>query len=988
MPRNEHRRGLFALIFLAVTVCSRAMAIADQVVPGAGEQAEQLYYAANGLLARGLHELAAAEYRKFLEQHGGHEKSASARYGLAVCLFRLDRKDEAAAELAQLQSLSAFPFAPEVGTMLGQCHLAGQRYAPAVEAFERVVQSNADHALADDAAAGLCEALHRAGRFKEAAERCRSFGDRWNKGPLAARSRFFAGLSAMQDKDFELAIDQFAQVPIADAQGTLVELAAAMLAAARLQQGLARFEAQDFDRAVSAFDQVAANQIAVRDDAAYWAAKCRLRQGNFADAAQRFRAAVEQFPTSELLPACIYDGAFALLQSGNAAGAAAVLEGFAARFADQPLAADALYLLAVARQQWRKYEESSQACRDFLQRYPSHNLTPEVLLLQADNHFVLERWVDAAETYHKFLDHKPDESRALAAKLRLGLAMHRLGRADEAAAILGPVSDAVADVASRRDAIWTLGEIEFQRGEWKVAERSFAAYVSLGVDDPRADGALLKLALATVRQGRFEDAVPIFERLERGFNQSPHRLQATFERGQALVALERYDEAGRAFETVLGEGESRFSAYAQNHLGLIALRRKDTGEAVRHFEQAVGHASGLAIEPDVLVQYGKALMAAERYADAARQWEQFLGAFPNHAQSADARVQHAISLSRQDRAAEALAVIEQIESMGAAAEQTLGTTTRDSLAYERAWCLRRLSRPEAADAFRNALSGTADPALQAHVLLELADLESNADRPEAAREHLLRLRALAASNRELSSSLVEQGLYRLGRCAFQTERFSEAAEVLEAFLEKFPASSLTASAKLICGEACMKVGHNEPAARHLQAVVERFPDDPSCPVALLRLGETLASLQQWEQSETAFRTYLRRFGSGEAWFQAAFGVGWALENRQQFAEAVHAYQDVVARHKGPTAARAQFQIGECLFAQQQYQEAAAELLKVDILYSYPDWSAAALYEAGRCFQKLSKPAEAQAQFRTVVEKFEKTKWAAPAAQALSEFAGG
>ena len=96
------------------------------------------------------------------------------------------------------------------------------------------------------------------------------------------------------------------------------------------------------------------------------------------------------------------------------------------------------------------------------------------------------------------------------------------------------------------------------------------------------------------------------------------------------------------------------------------------------------------------------------------------------------------------------------------------------------------------------------------------------------------------------------------------------------------------------------------------------------------------------------------------------------------------YRDVVERHKGPTAARAQFQIGECLFAKKQYEEAAGALLKVDILYAYPEWSAAALFEAGRCFEKLTKLVEARKQFQRVVELHGDSEWARMARSRLEE----
>ncbi len=65
-----------------------------------------------------------------------------------------------------------------------------------------------------------------------------------------------------------------------------------------------------------------------------------------------------------------------------------------------------------------------------------------------------------------------------------------------------------------------------------------------------------------------------------------------------------------------------------------------------------------------------------------------------------------------------------------------------------------------------------------------------------------------------------------------------------------------------------------------------------------------------------------------------------------------------------------------------------ELLKVDILYAYPQWSAAALFEAGRCFEKLSQTAEARQQFKTVVDQYSDTRWAALASERLATVTAG
>ena len=530
-----------------------------------------------------------------------------------------------------------------------------------------------------------------------------------------------------------------------------------------------------------------------------------------------------------------------------------------------------------------------------------------------------------------------------------------------------------------------LGDIYFQRSEWKTSEEYLAKYVSFENNMASADEAWLKIGLSRERQERYVEAIEAFDRVLGESSTDSHRLHARFEKGQCLVAAGKLEEAERIFRQVVTEtNDKRFAAFAENHLGAMAMRRKAYKEAAEHFERALGQATGTPVEADILLGYGKAQSADGRYAAAEETFARFLEKHATDARVSEARAQRAIALSRLERFEEALSVIETSEPGFKALHPALVST----LQYEKAWCLRKLERPAAKDAYQSLIAENVEPSLRANALLELADIETSAKRYEIAKTHLVKLKELIqAPSSSVSPDVQEQALHRLGVCEFQLDRFKEAAEALEEFLEKFAQSSLVASASAFCGEAWVKAGRDDRAVTHLSHVVERFPSDPAHSAALLRLGEAQATLQRWTQSENALTQYLERYPQSESWYQAQFGIGWARENQGRHDDAISAYRLVVERHKGATAARAQFQIGECLFAKKQYQDAAAELLKVDILYAYPEWSAAALYEAGRCFDKLTKPAESQAQFRMVIEKFGQTRWAALAKEHLAETNG-
>jgi len=1008
------------------------------------------YYSANGLLNRNLYELAAAEYRKFLSKHEDHEKAPVARYGLAVSLFRMKQYDAAAQELEPLHRRSQFEFAAEVGTILGQCHLAQQRHAQAAEAFESVVRSHIDHDLADDAAAGLGEALYLDGRYDDVVTVCRAFVNRWADSPLRERVEFFAGLAEMAQHDYTAAADRFdgllkryptgpfaQQSSLLLAQcyhhdnaienairqyrkvleqtdspytadalfglGTLLEQKGeyneagtvldrlleespngTLSESARFHRARVWFDQGRFERALELFEAVADGDGELQDRAAYWTGKCKLRMGDDEGAAEQLSAAIERFPESELIAEMYYDRAIALVRDGEPAEAVRALKAYRSRFPNHALAPDALQLLAATEHQRNRFTESEQHCQEFLEQYAKHELSPSVAFLLAENGFLAEQYEEAAERYRRFLAEYPDDPQVDKATFRLGMALYRVQEYDDAGPALVKVADGADTTESFRPALLTLGDIHFQRSEWNQAGEYLGDYLSSGLDVASADDALLKLGLSRQRLGRNEEAIEAYDQLIDRFEQSPHRLQAVFERGQALVALDRSDEAVEAFEAVLADGgDSRFAPHALRHLAAIATQRDDFEGASKLYARTADAASETEMAADALFQSGRMLMAAKQFKAAESAFDSFLEKYGSHSSAPEARAQRAIALARQDRHTDAVAAIEQVEQQSSS---DLDPELRAALTYEKAWCLRELGRTDdAAKVYRRLLEGELTDDLTVHAVVELAGIEINEKRFDEAAKVLWPLqRVLQEDASAVAPQLQEQGTYRLALCEFELERHGQAAELFAQFLERFPSSSLAASASYYCGEALFKLERYERAVKHLTRASDKSSDDAVRGPSLLRLGEALAKLQSWTDSEQAFTTYLDRFGDSPHAFQALFGVGWAREHQKRYSEAISSYRQVTAVHQGPTAARAQFQIGECLFADKRYDEAVRALLKVDILYAYPEWSAAALYEAGQCFEKLGKPVEARMHFNQVIEKHKETRWAQLASRRLSE----
>ena len=71
---------------------------------------------------------------------------------------------------------------------------------------------------------------------------------------------------------------------------------------------------------------------------------------------------------------------------------------------------------------------------------------------------------------------------------------------------------------------------------------------------------------------------------------------------------------------------------------------------------------------------------------------------------------------------------------------------------------------------------------------------------------------------------------------------------------------------------------------------------------------------------------------------------------------------------------AQWMIGESYFHQENYDAALREYLRVEILYAYPRWQAAALLQAGKCQELLGRRKEAAELYARLIKAYPNTEF--------------
>ena len=194
-------------------------------------------------------------------------------------------------------------------------------------------------------------------------------------------------------------------------------------------------------------------------------------------------------------------------------------------------------------------------------------------------------------------------------------------------------------------------------------------------------------------------------------------------------------------------------------------------------------------------------------------------------------------------------------------------------------------------------------------------------------------------------------------------------------------------AKFLTGEALIAQKKYAPAVEHLKMFRDHGPLQNVPGIsdrAMMRLAYAYEQLQQWEPARQAYETHWNRFGQSPWRVEARYGMAWCWQKQNQHDAAVNTYAEVTRMTTAEVAARAQYNIGVCRFAQQRWQEAADAYQLCAYTYDYPDLASQSLVEAAAAMEALKKVPEAAQLLTQVGKDYPKSKAAVAAAERLAK----
>jgi TolA-binding protein len=687
-------------------------------------------------------------------------------------------------------------------------------------------------------------------------------------------------------------------------------------------------------------------------EANYWLGQVFKAEQQWDNAAKAFQAALAADSAHKGAPILRYQAGESLFRAKAFQAAIDVLQNGDEAQSGDSLPAMHRYLIALAQQGLGRHDESLLTL-DGLAAAADQELAGNVLLAKATSLLAVDRQREAIGPLRQYLtaSANTDESRRGRVIAQLALCYAREKEFDLARSTL----EQLASSEQHSELYWTttlqLAQLAATAQQTDAARSLFEA-ASEKAPNEIASQSLRGLAQLLADSGELDGAVGCYERLLQRFTGDEQAAAAALACAQLRERLEQFDAALAMYQLVI-ERHSESEQLPQALLGAASIcdRLSQEVKAIEHYERLIRDFSDTDVAPAAIYGWAWCLRELKRDAEANEKFEQLRREYPQSQYWADAIYRLALFAAQSKQFERAMELLgELIEAAGSSADSDRMMPTATS------------SGNESADGAQATVTDEADG--------DRADTDHSSD---------------AATI--VPSETLEHGLYLRAQIAINLAKWDHAEQDLKRLMEKHRHSPLALPAEFLRADVAYRRGDYERAARHFAALEPRLErrTERWVPMVALRRAQVLAQQKRWSEARQLAESIEKKYPSFDQQFEADYLIGRACAAEANLDEARKRYDKVVRSPQGgrtETAAMAQWMIGESFLLQEQYAAAIREYLRVEVLYAYPHWQAAALLQAGKCYEQLGQWKNAGDAYSRLLKHHAQTEFASEARERL------
>ena len=242
---------------------------------------------------------------------------------------------------------------------------------------------------------------------------------------------------------------------------------------------------------------------------------------------------------------------------------------------------------------------------------------------------------------------------------------------------------------------------------------------------------------------------------------------------------------------------------------------------------------------------------------------------------------------------------------------------------------------------------------------------------------------------DLPDAIKSRSHFLAGKIAFATQDWLSVETAMQSFVDHAPDYNAKLTAQYFIAEALFQQQKNTAATELFAQLLKSSDVLPSQyqPWVWLRKASLQLAAGDAVGAGKLATEAKQRFSDFRSAYEFDFLIARGLESKGLLNDARQQFEKVITSATGKqteTAAHSQWRIAETYFHQENYESAIAEYYKVDSLYTYPKWRAAALVQAGKCQEHLANPTNAAKLYQQLLDLYPDSEFAAEAKGRMSK----
>ncbi len=741
------------------------------------------------------------------------------QFDFANGLFRKGYFDLAAEQYRQyLQEYPSGQFQQDAWLRLAESEFSQNRYPESLDAYEQYLQrTDPQNPAYKRALARKGELLYRLKRYDEALAVLNPLTYEDTEADIRASCLYFAAKVASDQNDPNRAQSLLKQLIESCSGSPLVPFARYQLASVLASTGQLEQAAIEFAEAANY-----AQDDSLRIECRFRAAETYDKVGWFDAAVTAYEDLLKQYPDTTYTPQALRGYAWALFHARRYDDALAATDRFLQAYAESPqrfdiayLRGNCLQLKGLLQEAMKEYEalrkdaantefgarahyrmawvlfqmgnqeEANREVDTFLSKYTDSPIRGDVLFLRGALLLAKGNFQDAYEEFHLVAENYPTSEFAPDALFKAGECLAQLGRIEEAGKAFERFVQLYPEHPLTEQAVLRVGDAQFLTASFEGATAKYRAILERNPDPTTEQEILYRLAVTYHNMQNYAESAATFRKLVEKFPQSPRVAEARFRIGDYLLRdAAKAIEAIPEFEASLAaEAKGAFSGRATKGLALARYETKDYDGAAETFLKLIRDFPDVRLNEKTYAWLGQRFYEQQRWREAAETFDAMARALPDYPKPERIKLKIAECTQKAGDVEKALQLYDAVAQ----------TAPQSTESVEARWNMAQIheSRGETdkAIALYEAAANADTSEKAARARFRLGELFEQRGDFDAAARHYMRIAILM-----LHEELSPESLLRAARCFEQAGKIDQAKKAYQELIAEFPQSAQAAQA--------------------------------------------------------------------------------------------------------------------------------------------------------------------------------------------------